>query len=137
MNQKVRLDGEHDLAKVVPFSGTDASCEQTNVFDPLAVLNSVADAFLVLNESYEVLYANVKARTLFQVPTAILPPQRLVDFLPVERIDQVLTYIDKGFAGQSSCYEIDYSQLSIDCWLQVIYMPVYNQAGKVANVSMT
>ncbi|ANE50762.1 PAS domain S-box protein [Flavisolibacter tropicus] len=136
MNQKVRLDGEHDL-KVVPFNGTAAACEQTNAFDPLEVLNSVPDAFLVLNESYEVLYANVKARTLFQVPTALQAPQRLIDFLPVERIDQVLTYIDKGFGGQSSCYEIDYSQLGIDCWLQVIYMPVYNQAGEVVNVTMT
>lgn len=137
MNQKLLPGSEHDVAKLVPLNGKATAGGQAGSFDPLAVLNSVSDAFLVLNDSYEVLYANEKAYALFQVPSTLLPPQHLSDFLPVERVDKVLDYIDQCFAGAGCSYEIDYSQFRKDCWLQVIYGPVYSQGGKVVNVSIT
>jgi len=130
-NQNAQLKQTNDVAeKIAPAE------LHGGAFDPLAVLDSFSDAFLIVDSAYQLLYLNRAARKLFELP-AILPPKpSLLDFLPADRVERVRAYIKRAFMGKASSYAISYPQIHKDCWLRLIYSPVQNGSEGITTVSI-
>ncbi|HYH14600.1 MAG TPA: PAS domain S-box protein [Flavisolibacter sp.] len=136
-NTNAPFDGGNDVATLVPIKAVPAALEQYSAFDPLAVLNSFSEAFVVVNHVYEVLYINDSTKKLFRLPAVLPKNPSVTSFLPPDRVAKACSYIDRAIAGKESRYETNFTAIHEDCWLQVVYTPVWNAAGEVASVVIT
>jgi PAS domain S-box-containing protein len=136
-NRSALYKGENDATTVFSIKRVTTAAEPASTFDPFAVLNSFTEAIIVVNKAYEMLYFNEKVRSFLKLPISLSISSSLLHFLPANRVDSVRAYIDRGFAGKESSYEVNYSQIHEDCWLQIVHNPVRNKAGEVVNVSIT
>ena len=121
----------HIVSKAAASDGVPAGA-----FDPLAVLDSFSDAFLVVDKAYQVLYLNNATRKLFELSPALPPKPSLLEFLPADRVERARVYINRAFIGKASSYETNYPYIHKDCWLRIIYSPVQNGNGEITTVSI-
>jgi two-component system sensor histidine kinase UhpB len=135
-NHNARLEGEKDGAIIVPINVVGTAEGKEQAFDPMAVLNSFSDALFVVSHTYQIIYLNTNARSLFNLPSAIPSSSTLLDLLPDQWLHKVRAYIARGFAGKGSSYEENARQVHKGCWWQLTYTPVWSAVGEVVNVSI-